>query len=292
MAAASIASSSCRRRTRRSGALVPLAAAPYMEAMSNRTFPSFFLSHGSPTLALEPSAAGAFWKELGESLARPDAVLCISAHWMTAAPLLGAAERPKTIHDYYGFPEPMYRLSYPAPGAPALAQRAADLLRAAGIEAALDQRYGLDHGAWVPLRSLYPAADMPVAQLSVQPRRDARWHYRLGRALEPLRREGVLVLASGGATHNLRELDWSDGPPPGWATEFDDWLAERLAAGQTEELLDWERAPHALRAHPSPEHFLPLFVGLGAAGKGARGERLYRDFTMGGLSMAAYRFSA
>jgi len=264
-----------------------------MLTMSDRTLPSFFLSHGSPTLALEPGAAGAFWKELGESLPRPQSVLCISGHWNTAAPLLGAAERPETIHDYYGFPEPMYRLSYPAPGAPTLARRALELLQAARIEAALDQRYGLDHGAWVPLRSLYPEADMPVAQLSVQPRRDASWHYRLGRALEPLRAEGVLVLASGGATHNLRELDWQGGPPPEWAMAFDGWLAEALAAGRTEELLDWtRRGPHALRAHPSPEHFLPLFVGLGAAGGGARGERLYRDFTMGGLSMAAYRFAA
>ena len=141
--------------------------------------------------------------------------------------------------------------------------------------------------------TFYPQADIPVAQLSVQPRRDARWHLKMGTALASLRDEGVLILASGGATHNLRELDPRAGPPPAWAKEFDDWLAAALADGRTDDLLDWEiRGPHARRAHPSPEHFLPLFVGLGAAGEGARGERIYRDFTMGGLSMAAYRFAA
>lgn len=260
--------------------------------MTDTRLPSLFVSHGSPTLALDPGAAGAFWHRLGESLPRPKAILCISAHWNTRAPLVATAARPETIHDFYGFPEPMYRLTYPAPGAPALAERALGLLHAAGIIAEPDARYGLDHGAWVPLRSFYPAADVPVAQLSVQPLRDARWHLRLGAALAPLSDEGVLILASGGATHNLREIDWSGGPPPSWAQEFDEWLASALAAGRTKELLDWEKtAPNARRAHPSPEHFLPLFVGLGAAGEGARGERLYQAFTMGGLSMAAFRFA-
>lgn len=259
--------------------------------MTDTRLPSLFISHGAPTLALEPGEVGAFWHALAQSLPRPEAVLCVSAHWMTAMPLLGAAARPETIHDYYGFPEAMYRLSYPAPGAPSLAQRAVALLRETGIPAEAEPGYGLDHGAWVPLRSFYPEADMPVAQLSVQPRRDARWHQQLGAALAPLRGENVLILASGGATHNLRELDWGDGAPPSWAREFDEWLAATLAAGRSEELLDWERtAPHARRAHPSPEHFLPLFVALGAAGAGVSGERIYRDFTLGGLSMAAYRF--
>lgn len=261
--------------------------------MTETTLPSLFVSHGSPTLAMEPGPAGAFWHELAASLPRPKAVLCISAHWNTATPLLGSATRPETIHDFYGFPEPMYRLRYPAPGAPALAERAIGLLHAAGIPAAAEPRYGLDHGAWVPLQSFYPEADVPVAQLSVQPRRDARWHLQLGAALAPLRDEGVLVLGSGGATHNLRELDRHGGAPPLWAKEFDDWLAAALADGRTEDVLDWEtKGPNARRAHPSPEHFLPLFVALGAAGGKARGARLYKDFTLGGLSMAAFRFAA
>lgn len=255
--------------------------------------PSLFVSHGAPTLALDPGDVGAFWHELAQSLPRPTAILCISAHWNTRSPLVGMAVKPETIYDYYGFPAPMYQLSYPAPGAPELAQRALGLLHGAGIVAEPDPRYGLDHGAWVPLRSFYPAADIPVTQLSVQPQRDAGWHLRLGAALAPLREEGVLILATGGATHNLREMDWSGGPPPRWAKEFDDWLAAVLADGRTQELLDWEAsAPNARRAHPSPEHFLPLFVALGAAGAAARGERIYQGFTMGGLSMAAFRFAA
>lgn len=259
----------------------------------SRTLPSFFVSHGSPTLALDPGAAGAFWHDLAVSLPRPQAVLCISAHWNTLAPAVNAPATLDTIYDFYGFPEPLYRLTYPAPGAPVLAQRIHDLLQAAEIPCAIDTERGLDHGAWVPLRSFYPAADVPVMQLAVQPRRDAAWHRRLGAVLAPLRAEGVLILGSGGATHNLRELDWSGGPPPDWAIAFDEWLAKSLAEGRIEELLAWEtQAPAARRAHPSPEHFLPLFVALGAAGEGATGARLYRGFTMGGLSMAAFRFAA
>ncbi len=261
--------------------------------MNESEFPSLFISHGAPTVAIEPGPAGAFWHALAESLPRPDAILCISAHWMTREPLLGSAAEPETIHDYYGFPEIMYRLRYPAPGAPRLAARAVELLGEAGIAAAAEPGYGLDHGAWVPLQSFYPDADVPVAQLSVQPYRDARWHHRIGAALAPLRAEKVLVLGSGGATHNLRTLDRSGGPPPAWAQEFDRWLADALAEGRTEELLDWAaRAPHARLAHPSPEHFLPLFVALGAAGPAARGEAIYRGFALGGLSMAAYRLAA
>lgn len=262
--------------------------------MTEQKLPSLFVSHGSPMLALDPGPAGAFWHQLADSLPRPKAILCVSAHWMTLAPLASTAAKPETIHDYYGFPEPMYQLSYPAPGAPALAERAIALLHKAGIPAEPYPRYCLDHGAWVPLQSFYPKADVPVAQLSVQPRRDARWHLQMGAALAPLRDEGVLILATGGATHNLREMDRFGGaPPPQWAVQFDEWLAAALAEGRTEELLDWEtKAPNARRAHPSPEHFLPLFVGLGAAGEGARGTRLYQDFTMGGLSMAAFRFGA
>ena len=256
------------------------------------TFDSYFLSHGSPMLAVDAGEAGACWHRLGESLPRPDAVLCISAHWNTRGPAVGGAARPETIHDFYGFPEPLYRISYPTPGAPDLAERVATMLAAAGMPCAVDPDYGLDHGAWVPLRSLYPAG-IPVAQLSVQPYRDARWHHAMGRALAPLRTEGVLLLGSGGATHNLREMAREGGAATPWARAFDDWLAAALAAGREDELLDWQRtAPDARRAHPSPEHFLPLFVAYGAAGPAARGERIYTGFSLGSLSMAAFRFFA
>ena len=254
--------------------------------------PTFFLSHGSPMLALDPGAAGAFWAELGRTLPRPAAVLSVSAHWMTTVPALSRAEHPATIHDFYGFPEPLYRLSYEPPGAPALADRAAELLQAAGLSPAIDPARGLDHGAWVPLRSIYPKADVPVTQLAIQPRRDARWHFAVGEALAPLRQESVLILASGGAVHNLSDLSREGGATPAWARAFDDWLAEKLAAGDTEALLDWENAPAARRAHPSEDHFLPIFVAMGAAGRGTRAERIHRGFELGSLSLAAFRFGS
>jgi 4,5-DOPA dioxygenase extradiol len=261
--------------------------------MSTDALPSLFLSHGAPTLSLDPGATGAFWQRLAQELPRPKAVLCISAHWMTDEPAASAPERNGTIHDFYGFPEPLYEMSYPAPGAPELARRSAALLGEAGIACAIDGERGLDHGAWVPLRLMYPAADIPAIQLSIQPRRDAAWHQRLGAALAPLRREGVLILASGGAVHNLRALAREGGEAQPWAREFDEWLASALAEGREAELLDWtHRAPHARLAQPSPDHFLPLFVALGAAGKSARGTRLHEGFTLGSLSMAAFQFGA
>ena len=261
--------------------------------MNVPSLPSLFLSHGAPSLSLDPGETGAFWQRLAQQLPRPEAVLCISAHWMTEKPAVSGPARNDTIHDFYGFPEPLYRMTYPAPGAPALAERVASLLAAAGIDGAIDGARGLDHGAWVPLRIMYPAADIPTLQLSIQPDRDAAWHHRLGAALAPLRSEGVLIIGSGGAVHNLRGLSWQGGPPASWATAFDDWLAGALAKGREAELLAWtERAPHAREAQPTPDHFLPLFVALGAAGTGARGKRLHGGFTLGSLSMAAFEFAA
>ncbi|MEK7245847.1 MAG: class III extradiol ring-cleavage dioxygenase, partial [Pseudomonadota bacterium] len=198
----------------------------------------------------------------------------------------------ETIHDFHGFPEELYSLRYPAPGAPDLAGRAVELLSAAGFSAATDATRGLDHGAWIPLMLAYPNADVPVAQLSIQPDLGPAHHLAMGRALAPLRREGALVLGSGGAVHNLSELNWGrHGDPPAWARAFDNWLAATLAAGDSAQLADWRaRAPNAAQAHPRDEHFLPLLVAFGAAGIGARGTRLHTGFAHGTLSMAAFRF--
>lgn len=252
--------------------------------------PSLFVSHGAPTLPIEgDSAARVFLTELGRTLPRPDAILAVSAHWDTQRLALSRAERPSTVHDFYGFPEPLYALSYPAPGAPALAERAAGLLRAAGEAPQLDAGQGLDHGAWVPLLLAFPEADIPVAQLSVQSRRDAAAHLALGRALRPLRDEGVLILASGGAVHNLRQLFRVGGPEtPEWAQAFEDWLVGAVETGDETALIDWlDGAPQARLAQPSDEHFLPLFVALGA-GDGRPGRTLHRGFEHGSLSMAAF----
>jgi 4,5-DOPA dioxygenase extradiol len=260
--------------------------------MATEVLPTLFLSHGAPTLALDPGETGVAWRKLAAELPRPEAILCVSAHWMTEEPALNAPAQNETIHDFYGFPEPLYRMHYDPPAAPDVAQAIRDLLASSGFISSIDRARGLDHGAWVPLRIMYPEADIPTAQLSIQLDRDAVWHYRIGIALRMLREAGVLILASGGAVHNLRALARDGGPPLDWARQFDEWLAGALAEGRTAELLDWTtRAPFALRAQPTPDHFLPLFVALGAAGEGARGERVHQGFTLGSLSMSAFRFA-
>jgi 4,5-DOPA dioxygenase extradiol len=260
--------------------------------MASNVLPTLFLSHGAPTLALDPGETGAAWRKLAAELPRPEAILCVSAHWMTDEPALSAPQKNQTIHDFYGFPDPLYRMHYDPPAAPELARRGRELLTESTIDSSIDRARGLDHGAWVPLRSMYPEADIPTAQLSIQMHRDAAWHYRVGASLKALREVGVLIVASGGAVHNLRALAREGGPAADWARQFDEWLAEALAEGRTPELLDWtQRAPFAQMAQPTPDHFLPLFVALGAAGEGARGAQIHRGFTLGSLSMAAYRLA-
>jgi len=245
--------------------------------------------------AIEPGDAGRAWAELGRTLPRPRAVLMVSAHWETAVPMLSGNTRPETIHDFGGFPPELYRLAYPAPGAPELATRCVALLKAADVAAGVDGCRGLDHGAWVPLRWMYPDADVPVVQLSVQPGLGAAHHVQLGRALAPLTGDGVLIMGSGHATHNLR--DWMANArrsePLKYAKAFSDWLAAALAAHDTDTLVAWrERAPEATRAHPSDEHFLPLFVAYGAAGAAPQPERVVAGFLNGALAMDSYLFRA
>jgi 4,5-DOPA dioxygenase extradiol len=197
--------------------------------------------------------------------------------------------QPGTIHDFYGFPEELYGVRYPAPGAPDVARRVLDLLEAAGIEAEGDAARGLDHGAWVPLGLMYPEADVPVVQLSVQPGMDAAYHSAVGRALAPLGREGVLILGSGGATHNLADVRWDDpfgASPADYATAFDAWLKSSVLEGRGREVEQYlTLAPQGRRNHPTPEHFLPLFAPMACGGNA----RLVHDaFTYGVLSMAAF----
>lgn len=253
-------------------------------------FPAVFVSHGAPTLALEDIEANRFLRGLGDQLGQPRAIVVASAHWLTAAPAVCATAQPATIHDFSGFPPALYEISYPAPGNSELAHRIADLLAAAGLQSTLDTQWGLDHGAWVPLMLMYPGANIPVLQIALQPQLGTRHHFNLGRALAPLREEGVLILASGGATHNLGELSAPGTPPPSWATDFSRWLYDTLAAGNSEALLDYRRlAPQAVRNHPSEEHFLPLLVAAGA-GLTPQGRRLHTSNSYGSLMMDAYAF--
>ena len=256
---------------------------------------SCFLSHGAPTLALDPGRTGASWRALAKAIPRPRAILVVSAHWESRSPIVSAALRPETIHDFGGFPPALYTLQYPAPGAPVLAGRVKDVLDEAGIDCAIDPTRGLDHGAWVPLMSLYPKADVPVMQLSIQPHRDPAWHYRVGQALRPLGAEGVLVLASGSLTHNLRDVRWQAGEGAGepYAIAFSEWFADRVAAADLAALLDYRaRAPGAVRAHPTDEHLLPFHVALGAAPVPGGARRIDNGYTLGVLAMDAYVFEA
>jgi 4,5-DOPA dioxygenase extradiol len=259
----------------------------------NDSLPVLFVSHGSPMHAVMPSDAAISWAKIATEIPRPDAILMVSAHWNTGLPLVSGAEKPETIHDFGGFPDELYRIRYPAPGNPALAQDISSLIRHGGMTAGVDGSRGLDHGAWVPLLKMYPDADIPVLQLSVQPELGAAHHYQLGLAIQTLRQQGVLVVASGHMTHNLRDwfgMQGQTGIAP-YAKAFRDWVAERLESGAVDELLQWEDlAPGARRAHPSVEHFLPLFVGLGAAGPAAKGTSFFTGYDSGVLAMDAYRF--
>ncbi len=245
-------------------------------------------------MALAECNTTQFFKTLGAALPRPRAIVMVSAHWDTMQPAASISAQPETIHDFYGFPAPLYALRYPAPGAPDVAQRVATLIDAAGLgPAALGER-GLDHGAWTPLRFMYPAHDIPVTQLAVQSRLGAQHHYDIGRALAPLADEGVMVIGSGGISHNLRE--WRSVPPgmpPAWVTEFVAWVRNAIESGDHAALIDYvNQAPHAARNHPTDEHFLPLFVALGAAGAGARIARELKDETDRALALDSYVLAA
>ncbi len=254
--------------------------------------PIVFVSHGAPSLALEDCPARDFLQSLAGELGTPRAIVAVSAHWASGAPAVTGAAKPETIHDFYGFPEALYRLRYPAPGAPEIAARVCELMRAAGFECAIDPRRGLDHGTWSPLLLMYPEAQVPVVQLAIQPHRGAAHHFALGAALAPIRDEGILILASGGATHNLGRIRGGGNQPvPSWVSGFTEWVTGAVTEGRSAELVNYRRvAPYAAENHPSEEHFLPLIVAAGAGGAGARGRCLHASYTYGVLSMASYAF--
>ncbi len=254
------------------------------------TFPALFLSHGAPTLALANNEFTHAWSELGCVLGRPESILMVSAHWDTASPAVTLAPRLATVHDFYGFPPELSQVRYEPPGSPALARRTGELLQGAGFTVLGDPARGIDHGGWVPLRWMYPDADIPVVQLSVQSALGARHHLDLGRALTPLRNENVLVIGSGGIVHNLRELDWGGrGAVMPWAKAFNDWIVAKVAAGSADELADYRTlAPEAHRAQPTEDHMVPFHVALGAGGFPAKHIKL--GFDLGSLGMDCYAF--
>jgi 4,5-DOPA dioxygenase extradiol len=234
------------------------------------------------------------WAALAKHLPTPKAVLMVTAHWESNLPMLSGNANPSMIYDFGGFPEALYKISYPAAGAPDIAAQAQALLKEAGFTAGIDGCRGFDHGTWVPLLKMYPDADVPIVQLSVQSAMNPRHHFDVGRALAPLAREGVLIVGSGHLTHNLR--DWmmsrrqTENAP--YAVDFQRWVFDHLAAHDVDALTRYRQdAPDAVRAHPTEEHFMPLFVALGAAGADANVERVFDGFEGHALAMDAYRFA-
>jgi 4,5-DOPA dioxygenase extradiol len=256
--------------------------------MSADTTPSLFIAHGAPPLLEDP-----LWMDQlarwGKTLAKPRAILMISAHWESAPVTLGATKPIPLVYDFYGFPQKFYQLQYPSPGAPELAQRVRELLAPMTIVAS-DEARGLDHGAYIPLMPMYPSADIPVLQMSI-PTMEPKVLYELGRLLAPLRQEGVLIIGSGFITHNLRAIDWKpNAPVPAWASDFDGWVTENLSAKQTDALLDYRaKAPGVRMSLPTHEHFVPLFVALGAAEEAAVSYPI-EGFAFGSMTKRSVQF--
>jgi 4,5-DOPA dioxygenase extradiol len=248
--------------------------------------PSLFIGHGNPMNALQDNVWVRAWKDLGTSLARPRAVLCVSAHWYIAGTAVTAVSQPRTIHDFGGFPNELYQVQYPAPGMPELAARVAQLLSPEPV--ALDRSWGLDHGAWSILVHLYPQADVPVIQLSINETREASWHFEIARRLAPLRDEGVLILGSGNLVHNLHAYSWGRRviEPYDWAVRFETRARELLRSTDFAPLVRYEDlGSDAMLAAPTPEHYLPLLYVLAQHRAGESIRFPVKGFDGGSISM-------
>lgn len=252
--------------------------------------PALFVGHGSPMNAIEDNSFTREWERLGQALPRPAAILAISAHWFTGGTLISDVAQNQTIHDMYGFPEALYRIRYDAAGAPDVAARVQSLLRGRGAQ--LSGEWGLDHGAWSVLRRMYPRADIPVLQLSVDRNLTAAQHYRLGQALAPLRDDNIMVLASGNVVHNLGMVSWSmEGGFP-WADSFDRTIRDAVLQRDFDRAMNYRDAGGAARlAVPTMDHFAPLFYALGAAAEGETATVFNDARVMGSLSMTGYLFA-
>ncbi|GHC37749.1 DODA-type extradiol aromatic ring-opening family dioxygenase [Aidingimonas halophila] len=242
--------------------------------------PSLFISHGSPMLALTETPAHHFLRHFGQEL-HPTAIVVVSAHWASRRLMVSTSQQPETIHDFGGFPQALFECQYPAPGEPELARRLARELNAAPVER------GLDHGAWVPLSLMFPEANVPVVSLSLPTTWSNAELATLGDRLTTLRDDNILVIGSGSLTHNLHELQAQGADMPAWVSEFTDWIEARLAEDDRAALLEWEQAPQADRNHPTPEHFQPLLVAMGAGGPA---RRVHHSVEHGVLAMDVYAF--
>jgi len=243
--------------------------------------PSLFISHGSPMLALNKTPAHDFLRALGQQLS-PTAVVVVSAHWESLSLKVSTSRTPETIHDFGGFPQELFECQYPAAGEPQLAERLALLLGAEQVER------GFDHGAWVPLSLMFPNADVPIVSLSLPVRWNNEQLVALGEQMAALREEDVLIVGSGSLTHNLYEIMPEKSPMPAWVDTFASWVNKQLVSNDRAALLSWEQAPKARENHPTPEHFLPLLVAMGAGGKATQ---LHHSVEHGVLAMDVYQFA-
>lgn len=252
--------------------------------------PALFVGHGNPMNAIEETSFVAAWRATAAQLPRPRAILCISAHWESEGSFVTSMAHPKTIHDFYGFPDDLFRLQYPAPGSPGLAARVRELVGSTAVRLDDGYSWGLDHGTWSVLCRMYPAADIPVVQLSLDRTQYPRFHYDLGAELLPLRREGVLVVGSGNLVHNLRLLDWRAKSPYPWAAEFDRLAAELIVAGEHDRLVAYPALGEAARlAIPTNEHYLPLLYILALQQPGEKISFFAEGLVYGSISMRSLR---
>ncbi|MBE9029427.1 dioxygenase [filamentous cyanobacterium LEGE 11480] len=255
--------------------------------------PTLFLSHGAPDLAIHQGATQDFLQVLPEAFPRPKAILVISAHWHSRTTMVSGMTNPATIHDFSGFASELYAMQYKAPGSPQLAIQIQTLLEQSQIPCRINPDRGLDHGAWVPLMLMYPAADIPIVQLSINYEQTPEYHWKIGQAIAILRHQGVLIIGSGSMTHNLAHMaDDYDTNAPHWVKQFDQWMQDSITQLDRQRLINYRRdAPYAAENHPTEEHLLPLFVVIGAAGKSANARQIHQNYTYSVLSMAAYAFN-
>lgn len=261
------------------------------------TMPTLFFSHGGPNIVISDTPARHFLEELSGKVPRPKAIVIASAHFEAPQVTVVTDPAPGMIYDFGGFEPELYEMVYPAPGSPGLAAHVAELLSDAGFKPRMESKRGYDHGTWTPLKLAYPEADIPVVQVSIDPDNDAEYHYRVGRALAVLREEGVLVIGSGHITHNLRatfeamRFGKTNPELEKKVAAFTAWMAQTLESGNPEAILGWkENAPFTNENHPTDEHLLPIFFALGAAGDGARAERIHNSTEFGVLTYDFYRF--
>ncbi|MBE3674879.1 DODA-type extradiol aromatic ring-opening family dioxygenase [Pseudoalteromonas distincta] len=256
------------------------------------TQPALFISHGSPMMAVQQSATSDFLTSLAQTLSKPRAIVVFSAHFDEAHDIvITSGDAPHTIHDFYNFPKPLYEIQYPAPGDPKLANTICEYFYKAGIKTVQNADQGWDHGVWIPLRLMYPRANIPIVQVSINTRLGAQAMYKYGQLLAPLRSDNVLIIGSGGISHNLREIFKNPATPNRvqMVNEFTHWVEQTLLAHDTPALLNYlTQAPHVLFNHPTQEHFLPLFAAMGAGG--TQVEKIFSDIEMDILALDAYKF--